>query len=203
MLMLPPTRSLPAIRSDIDVGEVNGRIFVNNSSLGLYPRIVQLRERYRDYGPSKKLRTAWAAFRVTRNPRAMRVRVDADGRDAVPTTPLIFIGNNEFRMAGFDAASRESLSGGELAIYVVEGGGLRGAGRCCAWSGAFFAALRVDSGALSMCTATSVTIDLLARGADREVPVAFDGEVAMMALPLHYRIRPAALRVIVPASATN
>ena len=43
--------------AQVDVGEVNGRIFLNNSSLGFYPRIVQEREREQRQGHSK-----WVAF---------------------------------------------------------------------------------------------------------------------------------------------
>src|SRR5919107_358211 len=50
----------------VDVGEVCGRIFVNNSSLGVYPRIVRLRERFGGRGPAKWLAAAWATLAVLR-----------------------------------------------------------------------------------------------------------------------------------------
>ena len=47
----------------VDVGEVNGRIFINNSSIGLYPAIVQQRDRHQRRGLSK-----WTAFRAPSTP---------------------------------------------------------------------------------------------------------------------------------------
>ena len=50
-----------------------------------------------------------------------------------------------------------------------------------------------------MVEAQTATIDLATTGGPTEVPVAIDGELATMTLPLRYVIRPGALRVIVPA----
>ena len=183
----------------IDAGEVNGRIFLNNSSVGLYPRIVQLRERYRARGFEKWIVAAWATLRVTRKPRALRMQIGLDGRDAMRTTPLIFIGNNEYRMSGFDAASRESLTGGRLALYVVKED-TRWAFVRLVWR--ILVGTATDTGALTMSVGSSATIDLPVDASINELPVAVDGEVTTLTLPLRYRIRPAALRVIVPAPAS-
>ena len=59
----------------VDVGEVNGRIFLNNSSIGFYPRIVQARKREQRRGRSKWVAFAQAAATVFRKSAAER-RVD-------------------------------------------------------------------------------------------------------------------------------
>ncbi len=184
----------------IDVGDVNGRIFLNNSSVGLYPRIVQLRERYRARGFEKWIVAAWATLQVTRKPRALRMQIGVDGRDVAESTPLIFIGNNEYRMAGFDAASRASLAGGRLALYVVKVDG-RWAFVRLVWR--ILAGTATETGALAMSTAISATIDLPFDATLTDVPVAVDGEVTTLALPLRYAIRPASLAVMVPAPTAN
>ncbi len=184
----------------IDAGVVNGRIFLNNSSVGLYPRIVQLRERYRARGLEKWIVAAWATLQVTRKPRALRMKLGVDGHAAVQTTPLIFIGNNEYRMAGFDAASRASLAEGQLALYVVQGDG-RWALLRLVWR--ILVGTATDTGALVMSTATSASIDLPFDSLITELPVAVDGEVTTLTLPLRYAIRPGALRVMVPAPAVG
>lgn len=184
----------------IDAGDVNGRLFLNNSSVGLYPRIVELRERYRARGLEKWIVAAWATLRVTRKSRALRIQVSVDGRDAVQTTPLIFIGNNEYRMAGFDAASRASLTGGQLALYVVHGDG-RWAFLRLVWQ--ILVGTATDNGALVMSTATSASIDLPFDASITELSVAVDGEVTTLQLPLRYQIRPRGLRVMVPAPPAN
>ena len=181
--------------TQIDVGEVNGRLFVNNSSVGLYPRIVQLRERYRASGVEKWVVAAWATLRVTHQQKPLRMKIEAAGRDAVGMTPLVFIGNNEYRMAGFDAGSRESLRGGKLALYVVKGSG-RWQLLQLVWR--ILAGTATESGALAMATALDATIDVPFDDRVTQLPVAVDGEVTTLDLPLRYAIRPGALRVIVP-----
>ena len=184
----------------IDAGDVNGRIFLNNSSVGLYPRIVQLRERYRARGLEKWIVAAWATLRVTRKPRALRVRIGVDGRETERNTPLIFVGNNVYKMAGFDAASRDALTGGQLALYVVKGDG-RWALLRLVWR--ILAGTATETGVLAMSTAASATIDLPFDSSITAVPVAVDGEVTTLALPLRYQIRPASVRVIVQAPSAS
>ena len=179
----------------IDAGEVNGQLFLNNSSVGLYPRIVQLRERYRARGIEKWVVAAWATLRVTRQQKPLRVKIEADGRAALRTTPLIFIGNNAYRMAGFDAGSRETLRGGTLALYVIKSAGRWDLFRLV-WR--ILTGTATESGALAMSTATEATIDIPLDDRVTHLPVAVDGEVTILDLPLHYAIRPGVLRVIVP-----
>jgi YegS/Rv2252/BmrU family lipid kinase len=181
---------------DVDVGEVNGRCFLNNSSVGLYPRIVQLRERYRARGLEKWIVAAWATWRVTRVQRPLRMQIEVQGRDVVRSTPLIFIGNNPYRMAGFDAGSRESLTGGQLALYVVADAGRWNLIRLV-WR--ILVGTAQESGALEMATARTAQVDLPFDRAVTSVSVAIDGEVTTMDLPLRYAIRAGALSVIVPA----
>lgn len=179
----------------VDIGEVNGRLFLNNSSVGLYPRIVQLRERYRASGIEKWIVAAWATLRVTRKHKALRMKIAAAGAEVVRTTPLIFIGNNEYRMAGFDAGSRDTVCAGKLALYVVEESGRWRLFRLV-WR--ILAGTATESGALAMATATAATIDVPFADHITQLPVAVDGEVTTLELPLRYSIRPGALRVIVP-----
>jgi YegS/Rv2252/BmrU family lipid kinase len=179
----------------VDLGEVNGRLFVNNSSVGLYPRIVQLRERYRARGVEKWIVAAWATLRVTRQQKPLRTKIVVDGRDVLRATPLVFVGNNEYRMAGFDAGSRESLRGGKLALYVV-----KNASRWqlfqLVWR--ILAGTATESGTLAMAMAVDAAIDVPFDDRVTQLPVAVDGEVTTLDLPLRYAIRPGALRVIVP-----
>lgn len=179
----------------IDVGEVNGTSFVNNSSVGLYPRIVQLRERYRARGLAKWVVAAWATLRVTRTSSARILEMTVDGQELRIRSQLVFIGNNEYRMAGFDAASRASLQQGRLAVYVVSARHQRHFLRLV-WRILVGNADSADD--LSVALAQEVTIDRPGDSRGDPVPVAVDGEVGRQALPLRYRIRPAALRVCVP-----
>jgi len=179
----------------VDVAEVNGRVFLNNSSVGLYPRIVQLRERYRARGLEKWIIAAWATLRVTRTSKPLRVQLDIADQRVSRTTPLVFIGNNEYRMAGFDAGSRESISAGQLAIYIVATSSQAGFLRLT-WR--ILTGTAKGSDELAMLRATEATIDLPDELAVTQLSVALDGEIETLQLPLHYAIRPGALRVAIP-----
>ena len=84
--------------SRVDVGEVNGRSFINNSSLGLYPSIVREREKQQRLGWGKWPAYIWAALAVLRRYPFLDVRVGVDGKQLNSHTPFVFIGNNEYEM---------------------------------------------------------------------------------------------------------
>ncbi|MBC7844213.1 MAG: sphingosine kinase [Gemmatimonadaceae bacterium] len=180
----------------VDVGDVNGRVFLNNSSLGLYPRIVQLRERYKARGIEKWIVAAWATMRVTRQQKPMRMQLVVDGHDVVRSTPLLFVGNNEYRMSGFEAGSRESLTAGKLALYLVKA---EGRWRLITLVWRILTGTATESGEMAMASAAEATIDLPFDVSVTQLAVAVDGEVTTLSLPLRYSIRPASLRVLVPA----
>ena len=87
---------------DIDVGEVNGRVFINNSSLGLYPDVVRGRELRQRLGFGKWHSLARSAFSVFRRYPLLDVRLTVDGKEITTRTPFVFIGNNEYQIESFD-----------------------------------------------------------------------------------------------------
>ena len=176
----------------IDVGEANGRIFINNSSIGLYPQIVKNRERQQErLGRGKWWAAFWAATSILLRYPFFAVRLKVKGEEFIRRTPFVFIGNNEYEMDIFKVGSRRCLDAGRLSLYL-----LRRTGRL----GLLLLALRTVFGALrrakdfdAFC-ADEIEIETRRK----RVLVAFDGEVALMRSPLRYRSRPSALRVIVP-----
>src|SRR4051812_6153306 len=73
----------------VDIGDVNGRTFVNNSSIGIYPQIVFGREKLRKTGPLGKWPAMFLALlRVLRRLTARRLRVRAGGTEQTVRTPL-------------------------------------------------------------------------------------------------------------------
>ena len=178
----------------IDVGEVNGRIFINNSSLGLYPDIVRDRERQqRRLGRGKWPALIWATMGALRRFPFLSVRLLVDGREGLRRTPFVFIGNNVYRMEGFAIGERERLDSGCLSLYVAQRAGrLR----------LLLLALRALFGKLEQARDFDATraagIDVESRR--RRLRVATDGEITVMTPPLHYRIRPASLAVIAGAT---
>src|SRR6266481_9305295 len=75
----------------VDVGEVNGRIFLNNSSLGVYPRVVLLQheEEQKKKGLNKWVALAQAALSVLEHYSLLRVRLCLDGKELSRKTPFV------------------------------------------------------------------------------------------------------------------
>lgn len=104
----------------LDLGEVNGEIFVNNSSIGLYPTVVVVRDRQREHlGRGKWLATASALLKVVPRLPPLDVRLKVEGRAIGRHTHFAFIGNNEYEMSLFDYGARSRLDSGDLYLYVA------------------------------------------------------------------------------------
>jgi YegS/Rv2252/BmrU family lipid kinase len=176
----------------VDVGMVNDRVFINNSSLGLYPHLVHQRKKQQRKGLSKWTAFLWAMFIVLRRYPLMRVRLEIDGQAFVHRTPFVFIGNNEYNFNFFDIGSRGCLDAGQLSLYIAPFTGRFGLLRL--GLRAFFGKLNEVTDFTILC-AREVWVDTR-----RKVRVATDGEVFVMQPPLHFKIQPAALRVLVPDS---
>ena len=181
----------------VDTAEVNGRVFINNSSLGLYPDIVLDRERLRRRLGRGKWRALLAAsIHAARRYPVLSLKIDLDGHAYHRRSAFVFIGNNEYTMEGFEIGERAALDRGQLSLYVTQRTGRFGLLRL-----AFRALLRRLRQArdFDMVTARSLVVDT----PHSHIRVATDGEVTLMKPPLHYRIRPGALRVIVPPPALS
>src|SRR3954471_21081525 len=100
----------------VDVAELNGRPFLNNSSLGMYPQIVREREKIQRHGFRKWTAFAAAVARVLMQWPVLRVRLEVDGRVWNRRTPFVFVGNNQYVLEGLRMGSRERLDGGELCL---------------------------------------------------------------------------------------
>ena len=178
--------------TEVDVGEVNDRIFINNSSLGLYPSIVRHREQQQErLGRGKWFAAAWATFEVFRRYPLFSVRLSADGQEFRRRTPFIFIGNNEYQMDTFNLGARSCLDAGQLSLHLTRDIGRWGLVRLAV--SALFGRLREAKDFDALCTG-----EVWIETHRKRLRVATDGEVNIMKSPLHYRVRPAALRVIVP-----
>jgi diacylglycerol kinase family enzyme len=177
---------------DIDVGEVNGRVFINNSSIGIYPYMVEAREeRRRALGVGKWWAMALAFGWMLRRFPMHRLSI-ATGDGVRPRrTPCAFIGNNAYALDPAALGTRAALDRGELCLYIA-----RSSSRLqLLWLmvKAVFGRLKPAQDFDLIRTASAEINSRSAR-----LRVAADGELAKMAPPLRYRIRPNALRVLVP-----
>jgi YegS/Rv2252/BmrU family lipid kinase len=176
----------------VDVAEMNERIFINNSAIGLYPLMVVSRDLQRKrFGRSKRLAMLVASVRTLARFGHQRLTLTVNQQKALVDTPLLFVGNNDYRLDLGAPGRRESLDDGRLCVLVMRKKTRRG----------FFAA---TVRALLNRTRRDDMVRL--DGVERlrvdsrrsHLAVSLDGEVIRATPPLDYRIRKQALRVIAP-----
>jgi diacylglycerol kinase family enzyme len=179
----------------VDLGEVNGRVFVNNSAVGLYPSIVREREaQQRRLGRSKRLAMLVASLRALWRFSRRRLTVRIAGSTAPIETPLLFVGNNRYETALLTLGRRSALDRGELCLYApLAASRLRFLGLALR---ALFGQLDQQRDFLKLDGIREAEI----ASRRRLLMVAADGEARPMGTPLRYRIRPGALTLIVPPS---
>lgn len=177
----------------LDVGEVNGEIFVNNSMLGVYPPVVKVRDREREEKRRGKwLATVSALFKVLRRHKPLRLRIRAEGLEVARSTHFVFIGNNEYEMNAFTYSAPSRHESGNLYLYVARSRGrLEFVGLLLL--GLFRDLKRTDR--FDCWSRPELTIEV----PKRSLPVYLDGEVMVLDTPLRYRTRVRELRVILPA----
>ena len=177
---------------EVDTGEVGGRLFLNNSSIGIYPHFVMAREQHQRLGWPKGPAAVRAAIAALHRFPSVDVELEIDGKCVRRSTPCVFVGNNEYTLGGPALGERERLDAGYLTLHVT-----RRIGRL----GMFRLALRALFGRLE----SDADFDRFRVRAFRvhtrhaRMRVATDGEVCVLDAPLDYRVRPRALRVRVPA----
>lgn len=173
----------------IDVGEVNGHVFINNSGIGVYPSIVRHREWLQGQGKSKRLALFFSVLRALFYCPFLHLDFILDGHKLSRRTPLVFIGNNEYAVTGTEIGTREHLNKRKLSLFITHNlNHLRFLGLCIAL---LFS--RKDG----LTTLDTINIDKFTILSKKPwLRVSLDGEVLKLATPLHYRILPKALSVI-------
>jgi YegS/Rv2252/BmrU family lipid kinase len=176
----------------VDVAEMNGRTFINNSAIGLYPLMVRDREFQQErLGRSKKLAMIVASLRTLARFGHQRLVLTVNEEQARVDTPLLFVGNNDYRIDLGAPGERESIDDGCLSVFVMRK--KTRAGFIAASIRALFNRARPDD----MVQLENVQrLRVASHGS--ALPVSLDGEVVRAEPPLDYKIRKKALRVIAP-----
>jgi len=177
-------------RVSVDVGEVNGRVFLNNSSIGIYPWFVQQRDDLQSRGYGKWMASLPAMLAVAKRRSRLYVRLLVDERhERARETPFAFVGNNKYEIAGVRLGERTQLDNGQLWVCRAPRVGLMKLPGLLLKSLAGFEPRELD---------TLETREVWIETPSKRVSVAIDGEVTELDSPLHYVNRPRALNVIVP-----
>ena len=185
---------LEGARHDIAVGCVNGKVFLNNVALGLYPAILDEREEaYQRWGRSRVI-AHWSTLRtILRLQRPMRLRIVADGEEQTRRSPMIFVARSAYQLDQFGVMGAEAISADRFAVYIARQTTRLGLLKL-AWR--LMRPGKVDLSAdLELLTPKHLVIDWPKR---RRIRIAYDGEREKMALPLTFRIDHDVLSVIRP-----
>jgi diacylglycerol kinase family enzyme len=182
--------------TSVDVGEVNGRVFVNNSGIGFYPHFVRLREEQERHGHVKRVAFMLALRSVVRRYFRLRMKVHMDQAEALEeVTPFLFVGNNRYQVTGLEIGTRSKLDSGQLWVCTAPHAGRRNFARI---------ALSTLVGRVTDQELNALEVkEIWVQPGTPRVNVSIDGEVSVMDAPLHYAVRPKALRVVVPAQKTG
>jgi diacylglycerol kinase family enzyme len=171
---------------------MNGRIFINNSAIGLYPLMVVDRDlQRRRLGRSKRLAMIVASARTLVRFGHQRLVLTVNDEQGQVDTPLLFVGNNDYRIDLGAPGRRASLDDGELSVMVMRKKTRRGL--IAASIRALLNRTRPDD----MVRLEHVE-RLRVSSHRRQLPVSLDGEVMRAEPPLDYLIRKRALKVIAP-----
>jgi diacylglycerol kinase family enzyme len=176
----------------VDVAEVNGRVFINNSAIGVYPLMVSDRDRQQDkLGRRKRFAMAVAAARTLLRFSSRRLTLTANDRKARVDTPLLFVGNNDYRLELPGTGTRDTLDAGQLCVMVLRRKSRLG------FLAAVARSLIGRDRPIDIAKLDDVQ-QLRVDSSHSALTISLDGETARMETPLTYRIRPKALEVIAP-----
>ena len=180
----------------IDVAEVNGRLFLNTSSVGAYVTFVHTRERIEPrFG--YWIASGVAALRILAGLKAFRVTMEVNGVERQYDTPLMFVGvgERELRLPLLGARIGNGARG--LHVMVV-----RSRTRARLLALAFAAAARGVRAVAGTPALDSYVVDRLRIEPRRRMVagrIAVDGEIVTVTPPLEYRLKRGALKVVAPA----
>ena len=191
------TRALLSARvQPIQVGMVNGRVFLVNASLGLYPELLEQRETFKQrFGRKRIVAFIGGLFTLLRYRGQLQLEIVHDGQRELVRTPTLFIGNNRLQLEQVGLPETEDVERRRLAALVVRPvEGLRMLG--LALSGA---AGRLHEAKNIRDFPFSSMIVKNAGRIQRQLKIATDGEVCWMRPPLLFHVATQKLMLMAPA----
>lgn len=177
---------------NIDVGKVNGKIMINNSSVGIYPKLVSIREDQQvRFGLGKPTAMLISFLKAILLFPLIRVSIKSNGKKVSAKTCFAMVSNNRYELSLFEIGERKSLNEGLLYVYFA-----KCQTRLCV--------IRVLLKALFNRLKQEKDFELIATKKvefnikKRDIEVASDGEVLKLTTPLRYQICSGCLKIVMP-----
>ena len=159
----------------VSAGRINGRLFLNNASLGLAPDTVVRRRELHGSRLAQALATLPLAVQTLLQMRRLSIDADLDGRRRVLETPFVFVTPNDYAPHLFQFAVRARRSDGRLHVFLATPDGPADAVRM---------AVRLLRGHFDRHLDASVATRIVLATRRTRVPVLIDGDVVRLASPL-------------------
>jgi diacylglycerol kinase family enzyme len=184
--------------SPVQVGKVNGQVFLVNASVGLYPQLLENREAWKkQLGRSRAVAFASGLATLLRSQIQLQLQIESAGQATALRTPTLFVGNNHLQLARVGIAEKdtEAVEHGRLAAVVVRPIGT------LALFGLLIRGLLGRLGDAENIESFSFRRLTVTPKRRRRIKVATDGEVTWMRPPLVFEVAPEPLLLLVPAPA--
>lgn len=179
----------------VQVGKVNGRLFLVNASVGLYPQILEDREAWKQqFGRSRFVAFVSGMVTLLQARGQLDLRIELAGQAASLRTPTLFVGNNRLQLvqAGIDAQHTDALTQGQLAAVAVRPIGT------LALFGLLLKGVLGRLGEAENIRSFSFKRLAVTPRAMKRIKVATDGEIVWMQTPLVFEVAPEPLLLLVP-----
>ena len=179
----------------VDLGEVNGHVFLINASLGLYARAIAEREQSTArFGRKRLVVIASTLMSFLKGHPAVKLEIEAGGHTRRLRTPMVFIGNNALQLRDVALDVAGCMQQGRLAVVVMRPVGTLGMLRMTL--NGLMRMLGEEENLLSFCADS-----LVIRRRHWKMTVALDGELFRLATPLSIHRSTGALRLVQPTAA--
>ncbi len=181
---------------EIDVGEINGYIFVHNISLGIHRKAVEMREVYRKkMNIGKIAAVAFAAFKAALQPPLMSGYLESVDDAEFIRAPFVFVGVNRFETDIFSLMQRLSLTDGNLSVLYSPQ--VKPPARLFMFKLGLYAIFKRRFKEVPELKSI-LTQEFTIHSRKKRLKALADGEFVRFRTPLNFRIRPRYLRMMIP-----
>jgi diacylglycerol kinase family enzyme len=172
-----------------DIAAVNGRVFINHAGVGLYPHMVELRERLRGTGRLGKFPAmAIAILDMLRSYPTFGLRIRVAGETRTRRSPFLFVANNQYILDAYGLDRPDSSD--KLTLLLAHDAGRRAL---------FRMGVKALLGRLGKDAYDAFAFERAVIDSRRErLLVELDGEIEALKPPLEFTLMPGALRVVRP-----
>ncbi|MEY2862861.1 MAG: hypothetical protein RLY58_568 [Pseudomonadota bacterium] len=188
--------ALDGVIRAVHVGTVNGHVYLNNASIGLYPHLIEQREADKSrFGRYQSVAMLSGFAVLMRQHQKMRLKMIVDGQTEKIDTPMVFFGNNQLQLADMHLALADCASAGRLAaVAMTDLNRIQVLSLIARMQlGTFEQAPQVRS----FC-ADHIRIE----SRSKYMKLAIDGEIVRVNTPLHFQVARHALQVMTPHAST-